>query len=87
MDEIPEVFVDKNWTRTLNFIYNKLAPNDQFILKATNDKDIKIARKIILDRLCKEKKFYEIVKEWEDKNDPGGDMLKAHLMRKGVAEE
>lgn len=79
----PEVFVDLNWSKTINFILFKLEPNKEFILKANNNRMFRMAFDCVIKTLCEERKFYKkigrITKE--------GNEIKIHLVRIGVGEE
>lgn len=82
MTDLKDVFVDWNWTKTVNFILYKLQPNDEFILKTQNNRMFKKAMDSIIDVLCNERKFYKKIKTWND-----NDEIKVHLKRIGVEKE
>ena len=65
--------------RTILF---KLKPNDEFILKAENNRMFKLAMDSIIEVLCKERKFYKKIKKWKE-----GKEIKCHLKRIGIENE
>jgi len=76
MKSPPEVFVDQNWMKTINFILFKLNPNNELILTAENSRMKKMALSSIITILCDERKFYREVKKWDEK-----DSIKVHLTK------
>lgn len=79
---LPEVFVDFNWTKTVNFILYSLQPNDEFILKTQNNRMFRMFLESVVQVLCDERKFYKKIKRWKD-----NDEIKVHLVRIGIEEE
>lgn len=82
MKQLPEVFVDWNWMKTVNYILFKLNPNDELILKATDNSMFRMFMESVVKTLCEERKFYKKVGKVQKE----GNEIKIHLIKMGADE-